>query len=325
VWSSVIVEPQPAAERSPALGVGAIGAGVGPLIEQGLVEPLDLASCLRTVRAGPLEGNPQASGGLGEGDRLGVGLGVVGQDPLDPYPMVGEEAGRLDQKQRRGQGGLIREELAEGDPGAVIDRRVDIVVADPATGWGAGAAAVGAVAAAIRDAAQLLDVDVDQLAGMLALVADDHPAGPVGVGESALAMTGQDPIAGRAGHVKPPGQAMGPWRWRRRAASTRRAWTAVRAWGSGGVGSCGRPARPGRGSGSGQATCRRWPATPQALGRLGSWPAELGDALDQKQPTEVGQASISMGHEGPLPARGFDNPSRPRGPSTVNNPHGNYT
>jgi DNA ligase N terminus len=32
-----------------------------------------------------------------------------------------------------------------------------------------------------------------------------------------------------------------------------------------------------------------------------------------------------MGHEGPLPARCFDNPSRPRGPSAVNNPHGNYS
>jgi hypothetical protein len=36
------------------------------------------------------------------------------------------------------------------------------------------------VAAAVGDAAQLLDIDVDQLPGMLALVADDHPAGPVG-------------------------------------------------------------------------------------------------------------------------------------------------
>jgi hypothetical protein len=58
---------------------------------------------------------------------------------------------------------------------------------------------------------------------------------------------------------------------------------------------------------------------------LGGGPAQLGDALDQQQLTELGQASITMGHEGPLPARCFDNPSRSRGPSTVNNPHGNYT
>jgi integrase len=38
---------------------------------------------------------------------------------------------------------------------------------------------VGAVAATVGDAAQLLDVDVDQLAGVLALVAHHHPAGLV--------------------------------------------------------------------------------------------------------------------------------------------------
>jgi hypothetical protein len=79
------------------------------------------------------------------------------------------------------------------------------------------------------------------------------------------------------------------------------------------------------GSGRGPATCRRSPATPQALRRLGRGPAQLGDALDQQQPTELGQPRISMGHEGPLPARCFDNPSRSRGPSTVNNARGNYT
>jgi hypothetical protein len=39
------------------------------------------------------------------------------------------------------------------------------------------------VAAAVGDAAQLLDVQMDQLARVLALVADHHPAGPVSVGQ----------------------------------------------------------------------------------------------------------------------------------------------
>jgi hypothetical protein len=38
--------------------------------------------------------------------------------------MVGEEAGRLDQEAGRGRAGLIVQDLAEGNPGAVIDRRV---------------------------------------------------------------------------------------------------------------------------------------------------------------------------------------------------------
>jgi hypothetical protein len=39
-WSAVIVELQPAGERSPALGVRAIGPGLGPLLQQRLVEAL---------------------------------------------------------------------------------------------------------------------------------------------------------------------------------------------------------------------------------------------------------------------------------------------
>jgi hypothetical protein len=43
----------------------------------------------------------------------------------------------------------------------------------------------------------------------------------------------------------------------------------------------------------------RGPRDAQGLGGLSWGPAELGDALDQQQPTELGQAGISMGHEGP--------------------------
>jgi hypothetical protein len=76
---------------------------------------------------------------------------------------------------------------------------------------------------------------------------------------------------------------------------------------------------------AGQPLVGRGARHPRALGRLSGGPAQLGDALDQQQPTKLGQASITMAMRVPLPARGFDNPSRPRGPSTVNNPPGNYT
>src|SRR5215204_2593782 len=58
----------------------------------------------------------------------------------------------------------------------------------------------------------------------------------------------------------------------------------------------------------------RGPRDAQGLGGLSWGPAELGDALDQQQSTELGQPRITMGHEGPLPARGVDNPSRSRDP-----------
>jgi hypothetical protein len=67
--------------------------------------------------------------------------------------MLGEAAGRLDQEPGAGRTGLIGQDLAEGDPGAVIDGRVDTVVADPPAP-ALLSPAVAAVAAAVRDAPQ---------------------------------------------------------------------------------------------------------------------------------------------------------------------------
>ena len=97
------------------------------------MEPLNLGVGLGSVAAGSPEADAEGSGGLGEDHRLGIGLGVVGQDPLDPHAMVGEEGGCLDQEPGRGGAGLIGQDLAEGDPGTVIDGRMDIVVADAST------------------------------------------------------------------------------------------------------------------------------------------------------------------------------------------------
>src|SRR4029450_2703070 len=69
--------------------------------------------------------------------------------------------------------------------------------------------AVDAVAAAVRDAAQLLDVEVDQLARPLALVADHGAAGPVGVGQAAQAVAAQDAVDGRASHAQGIPEPMG--------------------------------------------------------------------------------------------------------------------
>jgi hypothetical protein len=121
VWSPEIVEPQPASQGAATFGVAAVQPGVGPLIQQGLVEPLDLAIGLGPVAAGALAPDPQPSRGLGKQHRVGVGLGVVGQDSLDPHPVLGEEPSRLDQEAGAGLGGLDGEDLAEGDPGAVIN------------------------------------------------------------------------------------------------------------------------------------------------------------------------------------------------------------
>src|SRR5690242_14870422 len=63
------------------LGLAGIGAGVGPLLEQGAVEPLDLAVGLRPIGPRPLVRDLVAEGG---GEQLGaVGRAIVGEHPLD--------------------------------------------------------------------------------------------------------------------------------------------------------------------------------------------------------------------------------------------------
>jgi hypothetical protein len=68
--------------------------------------------------------------------------------------VLGEAGGRFDQEPGRGRPGLISQELAEGDPGAVIDRLVDMAAAPagrqhpPDLGsWQGMGAAVGSSAA----------------------------------------------------------------------------------------------------------------------------------------------------------------------------------
>ena len=65
---------------------------------------------------------------------------------------------------------LVGQDLREGDARGIVDADVDELPADAADAGLAGAVAGDAVADAL-EAAELLDVDVDQLAGMLALVA----------------------------------------------------------------------------------------------------------------------------------------------------------
>src|SRR3954471_15505856 len=65
---------------------------------------------------------------------------------------------------------LVRKDLREGHPGGVVDADVDELPSDAPTLALTGAIAGDAMADAI-EAAKLFDIDVDQFAGMLALVA----------------------------------------------------------------------------------------------------------------------------------------------------------
>ena len=62
--SVVIVVMDPPAQRVSPLLLGQVVTGVGPPVSHGVVEPLNLAVCLRAVGPGPLPCDPQLPAGL---------------------------------------------------------------------------------------------------------------------------------------------------------------------------------------------------------------------------------------------------------------------
>ena len=120
-------------------------------------------------------------------------------------PSAGEEGGGPAQEGRAGGGLLVGVDLAVGEAGVVVDGGVDVVEADAAAAVGAGGlrGRWTSPAAAVGDPAELLDVDVDQLAGPVAFVAaDDLAGGPVQAGQAVQAVAGQDAVHGRGGQAQ---------------------------------------------------------------------------------------------------------------------------
>jgi hypothetical protein len=115
-------------------------------------------------------------------NRRPVGRAVVGDEALDGDAVASVERDRSAQEADRGRGSLVGEHFDIGQASRVIDSDVHGLpaadVASMALSVGAARAAVAApstgdpLAGAAFDAAERLDVDVDQLARPLALVAD---------------------------------------------------------------------------------------------------------------------------------------------------------
>jgi hypothetical protein len=115
-----------------------------------------------------------------------VAAAVVGQDPLHSHAAVGEPGDRVAKHRGRCLLGLVVVDLGIGDPGVVIDHGVD--ERGPELGFAGGGLQPRPVpgrlpvreallatqispATAVGDVAELLDVDVDEVAGALMLVA----------------------------------------------------------------------------------------------------------------------------------------------------------
>jgi hypothetical protein len=190
---------QPGMHGGSPCGGGFEGRGVGPLADAGLDKPLGLAVGLRGVGPGALVGHGMAGECFGKA-LAAVGGAVVGHDAL------GDDAMRLEPGQcsiEEGHGTLlplIGQHGGEGQARGVVDGDVQVLPAGAALIALAGAVAGDAVADAV-DPAELLDVNVDQLARMLALVADDGRLGLEG-GEAVEADAAQRQPDRRAGQAK---------------------------------------------------------------------------------------------------------------------------
>lgn len=217
---------------------------------------------------------------------------VVGQDP--PH----RDAGSV--KERRGAGPepgagagpLIAKALDVGQAGVVVDGGVEIVVADPTPASGATTSAVDAVAAAGGDTAQLLGVDMDQVAGVGMLVAADHPAGgavqPV---ESVLLVADQNPVDGPGVQPEPSADAGRAEPQRTQVQDLAFECDREAAWV--GVRGAGPVDEPGRVVGlvAGPPAIGRGARATHLVGDVGDRPAGAGgDALAQQQPARRGSA-----------------------------------
>jgi hypothetical protein len=177
---------------------------------------VDLAIGLRAVGPGALVDDA----GLGQrgGEVPGaVARAVVGQDPLDAGDAgLGEERSGAAPEPGRGVLAFVVEQFGVGQPRVVVDGVVQVGVARSAAPVApARSASEDLVPAADGDVAQLLDVDVDHVAGTFVLVAADHPAGgPIEIGQPRHPVAAQHLVHRRgrdpqqepdAGLAPPPG------------------------------------------------------------------------------------------------------------------------
>src|SRR3954471_21777286 len=175
----MVVVPEPAVKCCCAFGAVAVDGAVGPAGEHGADEALGFAVGLRSV--GPRAQVAQTEGAAGDGVQLGaITRAVVGHHALDGDAVAAVEGDGAAQESSDGGGLLVGKYFGVGQARGVVDGDVDVVPTGrlAAAPGGVGnrqlvvaAGARDALARAALDAPELLDVNVDQFAGPLALIA----------------------------------------------------------------------------------------------------------------------------------------------------------
>jgi len=139
---------------------GLVSAGVGPFAQGGLDEAFGFAISAGGIRAGALMANAELATEMAEGEGLVTGA-VIGEYALDANAellIVGDGGGQ----EGGGRGTfLIGQDLGEGETGVIVDSDMHII---PAQAAGATAEIAMNAGADLAESAQLLDVEVKQIA-----------------------------------------------------------------------------------------------------------------------------------------------------------------
>src|SRR2546422_8192667 len=211
----VVIPVQPGLEQVMALLVGGKRLAVRPLWERGAIDALHLAVDLGAV--GRDEDAPGADPGQGPlvVAAVAVGPGVVGHHRLKANAARREPGQGPPNKRADGAGPLVAEQLTEGQPGMIIDQGVDEVIAQASPLLRVSSRSTSPpmheVTAALRNAGQLLDVHVPQLAGLTHLIAADPlPGGAIQPVEAVQLGPAQHPGTGRAPPTPQTGEPIRP-------------------------------------------------------------------------------------------------------------------
>src|SRR5438067_8891757 len=133
------------------------------------LEPLGLAVGARRVRPGAFVSEP--SGRQRRPESLAeIGRTVIGHDPFDGHPLPGKPAEGALEKADRAVLALVRQDLAVSQPGRVIDAHMQRFPADAVMAIDHAARSAGDAMPDPGDTPKLLGIEMDQLAGPLALV-----------------------------------------------------------------------------------------------------------------------------------------------------------
>jgi hypothetical protein len=163
----VVVEKE-VREEGGAVVTGLIGASVGPFAGDGLDEAFGFAVGLRAI--GPSEEMFDVVVATGGGKVMGtIGGAAIGEDTLDLDAVVSVESdGLVESLEDAGQL-LVGEQAGKGDSGMIINSDVEMFDASVTSADGA---ITGGANAGTREASQLLDIEMEELAGAGSLIPD---------------------------------------------------------------------------------------------------------------------------------------------------------